>query len=114
VSSRTARAIQRNPVWEKTKQNKTKQNKTKKPKKTKIIKQIAGFGGMYVGRTPWDLGARDQELKPSLSNKAGPQLSKQKAPPQKPQLPPQTYRTDCLSKWLNNFIHLSCIVLWYL
>jgi hypothetical protein len=29
VSSRTARAIQRNPVWKKTKQNK-KQNKTKK------------------------------------------------------------------------------------
>jgi hypothetical protein len=29
VSSRTARAIQRNPVSNKTKQNKTKQNKTK-------------------------------------------------------------------------------------
>jgi hypothetical protein len=28
VSSRTARATQRNPVLEKTKQNKTKQNKT--------------------------------------------------------------------------------------
>jgi hypothetical protein len=30
VSSRTARAIQRNPVSKKTKQNKTKQNKTKR------------------------------------------------------------------------------------
>jgi hypothetical protein len=37
VSSRTARATQRNPVLKKpknSKQNKTKQNKTKKPKKT--------------------------------------------------------------------------------
>jgi hypothetical protein len=38
VSSRTARAIQRNPVstkQNKTKQNKTKQNKTKQTNKTK-------------------------------------------------------------------------------
>jgi hypothetical protein len=38
VSSRTARAIQRNPVsnkQNKTKQNKTKQNKTQKTKKLK-------------------------------------------------------------------------------
>jgi hypothetical protein len=36
VSSRTARATQRNPVWKnKTKQNKTKQNKTNKPTTTK-------------------------------------------------------------------------------
>jgi hypothetical protein len=36
VSSRTARATQRNPVSEnKTKQNKTKQNKTKQKKKRK-------------------------------------------------------------------------------
>jgi hypothetical protein len=39
VSSRTARAIQRNPVLKnKTKQNKTKQNKTKQ-NKTKTIHQ---------------------------------------------------------------------------
>jgi hypothetical protein len=35
LSSRTAKATQRNPVSKKTKQNKTKQ-KTKKPKKDKI------------------------------------------------------------------------------
>jgi hypothetical protein len=35
VSSRTARATQRNPVSKKTKQNKTKQNKTNKQTKTK-------------------------------------------------------------------------------
>jgi hypothetical protein len=45
VSSRTARAIQRNPVSknkkqkQKQKQNKTKQNKTKKKKKTKKMEQ---------------------------------------------------------------------------
>jgi hypothetical protein len=35
VSSRTARATQRNPASNKTKQNKTKQNKTKQNKKQK-------------------------------------------------------------------------------
>ena len=35
VSSRTARAIQRNPVWKK--KNKTKQNKSKKKKRFIII-----------------------------------------------------------------------------
>jgi hypothetical protein len=39
VSSRTARAIQRNPV-SKTKQNKTKQNKTKQ-KDTKMLAQCS-------------------------------------------------------------------------
>jgi hypothetical protein len=40
VSSRTARAILRNPVLKnKTKQNKTKQNKTKQKQKTKIKKK---------------------------------------------------------------------------
>jgi hypothetical protein len=36
MSSRTARAIQRNPI-SKTKQNKTKQNKTKQKTKTTTI-----------------------------------------------------------------------------
>jgi hypothetical protein len=40
VISRTARAIQRNPVWKnKTKQNKTKQNKTKR-RSTTITKRL--------------------------------------------------------------------------
>jgi hypothetical protein len=44
VSSRTARAIQRNPVSKKqnkTKQNKTKQNKTKQNKTIKQVEMIA-------------------------------------------------------------------------
>jgi hypothetical protein len=44
VSSRTARATQRNPVSNKTKQNKTKQNKTKQ-NKTKHQEDILGSGG---------------------------------------------------------------------
>jgi hypothetical protein len=44
VSSRTTRAIQRNPIWKNkkqktTKQNKTKQNKTKQNKKNKPTNQ---------------------------------------------------------------------------
>jgi hypothetical protein len=37
VSSRTARAIQRNPVLKKTKQNKTKQKTNKQKKNTKEL-----------------------------------------------------------------------------
>jgi hypothetical protein len=41
VSSRTARATQRNPVSNKTKQNKTKQNKTKQNKTKQNVKCIS-------------------------------------------------------------------------
>jgi hypothetical protein len=45
VSSRSARAIQRNPVLKnKTKQNKTKQNKTKQNKRV-VVRQLRERGG---------------------------------------------------------------------
>jgi hypothetical protein len=59
VSSRTAKAIQRNPVWKKppppppplpppkTKQNKTKQNKTKQNKKPNKRKHFSGPCGVH-------------------------------------------------------------------
>jgi hypothetical protein len=50
VSSRTARAILRNPVWKnKTKQNKTKQNKTKQYKCRREIVGKAKRGSAGVG-----------------------------------------------------------------
>jgi hypothetical protein len=58
VSSRTARAIQRNPVLNKTKQNKTKQNKTKQTKKKplenwvgRIIKRKTAESKLSEGET---------------------------------------------------------------
>ena len=45
VSSRTARAIHRNPVSKKTKQNKTKQNKKKQNKKKKEITLVSRLIG---------------------------------------------------------------------
>jgi hypothetical protein len=45
VSSRTAKATQRNPVSNKTKQNKTKQNKTKQTKRYLLIKKKKKAGG---------------------------------------------------------------------
>jgi hypothetical protein len=47
MSSRTARAIQRNPV-SKTKQNKTKQNKTKQNKNPKMLKSLWAFRRQLV------------------------------------------------------------------
>jgi hypothetical protein len=54
VSSRTARATQRNPFSKKTKQTKTKQNKTNKQKETRVsanlllISVIGTFVAIYA------------------------------------------------------------------
>jgi hypothetical protein len=54
VSSRTARAIQRNPVSEKTKQNKTKNKKTKNKKPTSTYSRISNVLIFFFWQLLWN------------------------------------------------------------